>query len=69
MEVLSTPRNEKFLEQRALIQEVVQHANEALSDKLEDLQGSAEKLDYLEEENDLNEKMVFNNHLIFNRLI
>jgi hypothetical protein len=57
------------LDERALIQEVVQYANEAISDKLDDLRGSAEKLDYLEEENDLNEKMVFNNHLLFNRLI
>jgi hypothetical protein len=55
--------------ERALIQEVVQHANDALSDELEVIRGSAEKLDFLEEENNLNEKMSFNNHLLFNRLI
>ena len=56
-------------EERSLIHEVVQHAHQALQGELHDLQGAAEALDQLEEEHDLNQKLDFNNHMVYNRIV
>lgn len=56
-------------EERSLIHEVVQHAHLALQGELHDVQNSAEQLDLLEEEHDLNQKFEFNNHMVFNRIV
>lgn len=56
-------------EERSLIHEVVQHAHLALQGELHDVQNSAEQLDLLEEEHDLNQKFEFNNHMVYNRIV
>ena len=56
-------------EERSLIHEVVQHAHLALQGELHDVQSSAEQLDQLEEEHDLNQKFEFNNHMVYNRVV
>ena len=56
-------------EERSLIHEVVQHAHLALQGELHDVQNSAEQLDQLEEEHDLNQKFDFNNHMVYNRIV
>ena len=53
-----------------LIYEILQLADGAMnSDDLEEIQQSYEKLDLLEEKNDLCMIFLFNTHLLFNRLM
>ena len=58
-----------MVEERALIHEVIQHANQALMSDIIDVQNAAEQLDMIEEDKDLNTKFEFNNHLLYNRLV
>lgn len=58
-----------MVEERALIHEVIQHANQALMSDIIDVQNAAEQLDMIEEDQDLNNKFEFNNHLLYNRLV
>jgi hypothetical protein len=58
------------LGERGLIHEIVQQANKAMaSSDLNVLQDAAEQLDHIEDYNDLNIKMAYNTHLLFNRLV
>ena len=58
-----------MVEERALIHEVIQNANQALMSDIIDVQNAAEQLDMIEEDKDLNTKFEFNNHLLYNRLV
>ena len=61
---------EVVLGERGLIHEIVQQANKAMaSSDLNVLQDAAEQLDHIEDYNDLNIKMAYNTHLLFNRLV
>lgn len=57
------------MEERALIHEVIQYANQALSSSsAADTQIAVELFEMVEEMNDLCKKMSFNNHLLFNKI-
>lgn len=63
------PDNLNLIEERALIHEVIQYANQALSSSsAADTQIAVELLEMVEEMNDLCKKMSFNNHLLFNKI-
>ena len=61
--------SDKVFSERQLIHEIIVHANYSLSDQLDVVQDAIEKLDLIEELNDLNSKMEFNSHLLYNRVL
>ena len=56
-------------EEHTLINEVIHNANMALKGNIEIVKTAVDTLDNLEVEQNLNQKLSFNNHMVYNRII
>ena len=66
---LDSQFSQRLLEERALIHEVIRHSNTCMLGESGEIQMAIDALEELEDENDLNQKLSFNNHLLYFRVV